>query len=61
MSDTLTGAFSLYLPVGYNYTAVVKAKGYADGKQTLDLSSIYNFTIIEQQPIQMELELVFIH
>lgn len=53
MSDTLTGAFSLYLPVGYNYTAVVKAKGYADGKQTLDLSSIYNFTIIEQQPIQM--------
>ncbi len=53
MSDTITGAFSLYLPVGYNYTAIVKAKGYADGKQTLDLSSIYNFTIIEQQPIQM--------
>jgi len=53
MSDTLTGNFSLYLPVGYNYTAIVKAKGFVDGKQTLDLSSIYNFTIIEQQPIQM--------
>lgn len=53
LSDTLTGAFSLYLPVGYNYTAIVKAKGYVDGRQMLDLSSIYNFTIIEQQPIQL--------
>jgi outer membrane protein OmpA-like peptidoglycan-associated protein len=53
LSDTLTGAFSLYLPVGHNYTAIVKARGYVDGRQMLDLSSIYNFTIIEQQPIQL--------
>ncbi|PKP18570.1 MAG: hypothetical protein CVU05_13250 [Bacteroidetes bacterium HGW-Bacteroidetes-21] len=52
-SDTLTGAFNIYLPVGYNYTAIVKADGYVDGKQTLDLTSIYNFSIIEQQPILM--------
>ncbi len=50
-TDSLTGAFSVYLPVGYKYTAIIKSNGYIDGKQTLDLSSIYNFTIIEQQPI----------
>lgn len=53
ISDSITGKFSVYLPVGYKYTAVIKAQGYIDGKQSLDLSSIYNFTIIEQQPIMM--------
>jgi len=52
-SDSLTGKFSVYLPVGNKYTAVIKANGYVDGKQSLDLTSIYNFTIIEQQPILM--------
>ncbi len=51
VTDSLTGSFSVYLPVGYTYTAIIKADGYIDGKQTLDLSSIYNFTIIEQQPV----------
>ncbi len=51
VTDSMTGAFSLYLPVGYVYTAIIKAGEYIDGKQTLDLSSIYNFTIIEQQPV----------
>ncbi|MCX7862279.1 MAG: hypothetical protein N2449_04730, partial [Bacteroidales bacterium] len=41
VTDSITGAFSVYLPVGYLYTAVVKANGYIDGKQTLDLTSIY--------------------
>lgn len=53
ISDSITGKFSVYLPVGFKYTAVIKADGYIDGKQSLDLSSIYNFTIIEQQPILM--------
>ncbi|NSW44616.1 MAG: PD40 domain-containing protein [Bacteroidales bacterium] len=53
ISDSLTGKFSVYLPVGNKYTAVIKANGYIDGKQSLDLTSIYNFTIIEQQPILM--------
>ncbi|MGQ9847037.1 MAG: OmpA family protein, partial [Bacteroidales bacterium] len=53
VSDSLTGKFSVYLPVGFKYTAVIKADGYIDSKQSLDLTSIYNFTIIEQQPIFM--------
>jgi len=53
VTDTISGNFSLYLPVGYTYTAIVKADNYVDGVQTLDLSSLYNFTIIEQQPIYM--------
>ncbi len=53
VTDSLTGSFTVYLPVGHLYTAVVKANGYIDGKQSLDLSSIYNYTVIEQQPILM--------
>ena len=50
-TDSLTGSFQVYLPVGYKYTAIIKANDYIDGKQTIDLTSIYNFTIIEQQPV----------
>jgi outer membrane protein OmpA-like peptidoglycan-associated protein len=52
-SDSLTGNFSVYLPIGNKYTALIKAKGYVDGKQSLDLTSIYNYTVVEQQPISM--------
>ncbi len=52
-SDSLTGNFSVYLPIGYKYTALIKADGYIDGKQMLDLTSIYNFTVVEQQPVPM--------
>lgn len=51
ISDSLTGNFSVYLPVGNKYTALIKADGYIDGKQSLDLTTISNFTIIEQKPI----------
>lgn len=50
-SDSITGSFSIYLPVGIKYTALIKAEGYIDGKQSLDLTDIHNYTIIEQQPI----------
>ncbi len=50
-SDSITGNFTVYLPVGYKYKALIKANGYIDGVQSLDLTSIFNFSIIEQQPI----------
>jgi len=53
ITDSITGGFSLYLPVGHSYTAIAKAEGYIDKVQTLDLTSLYNFSIIEQEPILM--------
>ncbi|MCX7953980.1 MAG: OmpA family protein [Bacteroidales bacterium] len=53
VSDSLTGKFKVYLPTGYLYTVIIKANGYIDGKQTLDLTSIHDYTEIEQKPIEL--------
>lgn len=53
ISDSLTGKFKVYLPTGYLYTAIIKANGYIDGKQTLDLTNIHDYAEIEQKPIEL--------
>ena len=50
-TDSITGKFSIYLPIGIKYTALIKANGYVDGKQTLDLTSIHDYSIVKQKPI----------